>query len=156
MAEKSVADIMDADPATVGPDDDARTVIELLAKSELPAVPVVDGDGRVVGIVSENDLVISEEEEDLHLPHYFNLLGGTVFVQSTKEFEERMKKAFATKVSDLMTADPVTCGPSDDAHAVGRTIAEKHHNRLPVVDEQGMLVGVVSRADVLAALTAEG
>ncbi len=61
----------------------------------------------MVGIVSESDLVLSDEESDLHLPHYLNIMGGIVFVGSMKGFEERLDKAFATKVSELMTADPV-------------------------------------------------
>jgi CBS domain-containing protein len=69
-----------------------------------------------------------------------------------KGFEERLNKAFATSVSDLMTADPVVVRVDDDAEAVARTIAEKHHNHLPVVDDDGRLAGLVSRADALAAL----
>src|SRR6478609_12208963 len=122
-----------------------------------PDVPTVtpDGDRRVVGIVSEADLVLSDEEEDLHLPHYLNIMGGIVFVGSMKGFEERLNKAFATKVSDLMTPDPFTADMDDDAEKVGRLIAEKHHNHLPVVDGDGRLAGLVTRADVLAALVAD-
>jgi CBS domain-containing protein len=148
----TAADIMDAGVPSVTPDDDARSVIELLAKSELGAVPVVDADRRLVGIVSESDLVISEEEADLHLPHYLNILGGIVFVGSMKGFEERLNKAFATKVSELMTADPIAARGEDDVESVARTIAEKHHNHLPVVDADGRLAGMVTRADALAAL----
>jgi len=152
---KTAAEIMDPDVPTVTPDDDARAAIELLSRNDLSAVPVVDGDRRVVGIVSESDLVLSDEEEDLHLPHYLNIMGGIVFVGSMKGFEERLNKAFATKVSDLMTPDPFTADMDDDAEKVGRLIAEKHHNHLPVVDGDGRLAGLVTRADVLAALVAD-
>ncbi len=145
---------MDADVPAVSPDADARAAIELLAKTDLGAIPVIDADRRVVGIVSESDLVISEEEADLHLPHYLNIMGGVVFVGSMKGFEERLQKAFATRVSELMTADPVVVEVGDDAETVARTIAEKHHNHLPVVDAEGRLVGLVTRADALAALVA--
>ena len=152
---KTAAEIMDADVPTVGPDDDARTAIDLLSRQELSAIPVVDGDRRVIGIVSESDLVLSDEESDLHLPHYLNIMGGIVFVGSMKGFEERLNKAFATKVSELMTPDPFTARVDDDAEKVGRLIAEKHHNHLPVVDGDGHLAGLVTRADVLAALVAD-
>ena len=152
---KTAAEIMDADVPTVGPDDDARTAIDLLSRQELSAIPVVDGDRRVIGIVSESDLVLSDEESDLHLPHYLNIMGGIVFVGSMKGFEERLNKAFATKVSELMTPDPFTAHVDDDAEKVGRLIAEKHHNHLPVVDGDGHLAGLVTRADVLAALVAD-
>lgn len=149
---KTAAEIMDANVPTVSPEEDARTVIELLAKSEKGAVPVIDAERRVVGIVSESDLIISDEEADLHLPHYLNIMGGIVFIGSMKGFEERLNKAFATSVSELMSADPVVVSVDDDAEAVAKTIAERHHNHLPVVDADGRLAGLVTRADALAAL----
>jgi CBS domain-containing protein len=151
---KTAAQIMDADVPTVSPDADARAAIELLAKTELGAIPVTDAERKVVGIVTESDLVLGDEEADLHLPHYLNIMGGIIFVGSMKGFEERLDKAFATKVSELMSADPFVVRSDDDAETVARTIAEKHHNHLPVVDGEGRLAGMVTRADALAALVA--
>lgn len=151
---KTAGEIMN-DVPSVSPEDDARAAIDLLAKTDLGAIPVVDGDNRVVGIVSESDLVLSEEESDLHLPHYLNIMGGIVFVGSMKGFEERLEKAFATRVEELMTADPIVCHDYESADRVARKIAEKHHNHLPVVDAEERLVGMVTRADALAALVAE-
>jgi CBS domain-containing protein len=149
---KTAAEIMNADVPTVSPNDDARTAIDLMATTELGAIPVVDDAGKVVGIVSESDLIISDEESDLHLPHYLNIMGGIVFIGSMKGFEERLEKAFATKVSDLMTADPIVVHTYEAADRVAKKIAESHHNHLPVVDEDGRLAGMVTRADALAAL----
>jgi len=149
---KTAAEIMDAGVPAVSPDADARTAIELLAKTDKGAIPVVDDERRVIGIVSESDLVLGEEQADLHLPHYLNIMGGIVFVGSMKGFEERLEKAFATKVSELMSADPVVVRVDDDVETVARTIAESHHNHLPVVDGEGRLAGLVTRADALAAL----
>jgi CBS domain-containing protein len=149
---KTAAEIMDAEVPAVSPDADARNAIELLARTEKGAIPVVDGERRVVGIVSESDLILSEEESDLHLPHYLNIMGGIVFVGSMKGFEKRLEKAFATKVSELMTADPIVVRGDDDAETVAKTIADEHHNHLPVVDDEGRLAGLVTRADALAAL----
>src|SRR4051795_4557549 len=81
---KTAGEIMDRDVPTLKPEDDARTAIDLLAKTDLGAVPVVDEDRKVVGIVSESDLILSEEESDLHLPHYLNIMGGIVFIGSRK------------------------------------------------------------------------
>jgi len=149
---KTAAEIMNADVPSVSPGDDARTAIDLLAKAELGAVAVIDEDGRVVGIVSESDLILSDEESDLHLPHYLNIMGGVVFVGSMKGFEKRLDKAFATQVSELMTADPVVVHDYEAADRVAKKIADKHHNHLPVVDADGRLAGMVTRADALAAL----
>ena len=153
---KTAAEIMDADVPSVTPGDDARTAIDLLAQTELGAVPVVDADRKVVGIVSESDLILSDEESDLHLPHYLNIMGGVVFVGSMKGFEERLNKAFATDVAELMSADPIVVRADDDANLVAKTIADNHHNHLPVVDADGRLAGMVTRADALAALVDAG
>ena len=149
---KTAAEIMNSDVPSVSPSDDARTAIDLLAKTELGAIPVVDDDRNVIGIVSESDLILSDEESDLHLPHYLNIMGGIVFVGSMKGFEERLDKAFATKVSELMTADPVVVHDYEAANRVAKKIADTNHNHLPVVDADGRLAGMVTRADALAAL----
>lgn len=149
---KTAGEIVTRDIPAVRPDEDARTAIDLLAKTDLGAIPVVDEGDRVVGIVSESDLVLSEEESDLHLPHYLNIMGGIVFVGSMKGFEERLEKAFATKVSELMTADPIVAHDYESVDRVAKKIADEHHNHLPVVDADGNLVGMVTRADALAAL----
>jgi CBS domain-containing protein len=144
---------MDSDPVSVPPDTDVHTLIHTLREHELQGVPVVDEDGRCIGIVTESDLVIADEQGDLHLPHYVNLFGGTVFLESLQHFEGRLRKAFASKTSDMMTSNPTTVSPDTDVHEAARIIAASGHNRLPVVDEDGRLVGVVTRVDVLEALT---
>ncbi len=148
----TAADIMDTEVPALGPQDDAKRAIELLAEREIGALPVVNSEDRVVGIVSESDLVLGDEQADLHLPHFFNLMGGIVFTESMKGFEERLNKAFATNVRDLMSEDPVVVRADDPVEKVARLIAEKHHNHLPVVDGEGKLAGMVTRADALAAL----
>jgi CBS domain-containing protein len=149
---KTAAEIMDAGAPSVGPEDEARTAIDLLAKTDLGAVAVVDEDRKVIGIVSESDLILADEESDLHLPHYLEIMGGIVFIGSMKGFEKRLEKAFATKVSELMTADPITVHTCEAADRVAKKIADHHHNHLPVVDEDGRLAGMVTRADALAAV----
>lgn len=146
---------MDADVPALRAEDDARTAIATLAKTDLGALPVVDADNELIGIVSESDLVLSEEESDLHLPHYLEIMGGIVFVGSLKGFEERLEKAFATKVSELMTPDPVAAHTYEGADRVAKKIADSHHNHIPVVDEDGRLAGMVTRADALAALVGD-
>ncbi|MGI8511456.1 MAG: CBS domain-containing protein [Solirubrobacteraceae bacterium] len=148
----TVGDIMERDPVSVSPSDDVERVIRVLQENELPGVPVVNDGGRCVGIVTESDLILSEEGADLHLPHHIDLFGGVIFVESMKHFEERLKKAFASEVQEMMTEDPITIEPSATVEEAGKLIAERRHNRLPVV-EHGRLVGVVTRVDVLEALT---
>ena len=150
----TVRDIMDTEVPAVYPSDPVESVLKVLRANELPGVPVVNEGGRCVGIITEADLVLSEEGSDLHLPHYFELFGGFVFLESLGHFEERLRKATAALARDLMTEDPVTIEPSASVQEAARTISRSKHNRLPVV-EHGRLVGVVTRVDVLEALTRE-
>jgi CBS domain-containing protein len=146
-----VRDIMDADPATVAPDTSVEEVVRTLREHELPGVPVIDGDGRLAGVVTEADLVLPDDQGDLHLPHYINLFGGTVFLEPLGRFEDRLRKAFASKASDMMTTDPDTVEPDTSVQEAARLVHDSGHNRLPVV-EDGRLVGVVTRLDLLGAL----
>ena len=148
----TVADIMETDVPTVLPEDTVEAVLRTLRENELPGVPVVNSGGRCVGIITEADLVLAGENEDLHLPHYFELFGGFVFLEPLSHFEDRLRKATAALARDLMTEDPVTMEPTDSVEAAARLISRSKHNRLPVV-EHGRLVGVVTRVDVLEALT---
>jgi CBS domain-containing protein len=152
VAER-IRDIMDTSPATVAPDASVEDVLAALREQQLPGLPVVDEEGRCVGIVTEADLVLPDDEGDLHLPHYVNLFGGTVFLESLHRYEDRLRKAFAASAADMMTRDPDTVGPDTSVREAARLIHETGHNRLPVVEE-GRLVGVVTRLDVLGALAA--
>ena len=149
-----VRQVMTADPVTVSPDATAEEVVRLMREHELPGLPVVDGDGHLVGIVTESDLVIADDEGDLHIPHYIELFGGMVFLEPLRGFEARLKKAAAATARDMMTADPVTVDADDPVRKAARLIADSGHNRLPVI-ENGRLAGVITRVDVLGALAAE-
>jgi CBS domain-containing protein len=148
-----VREIMDPDPATVTPESSVEDVVAIMRRHELPGVPVVDADGRCVGMITEADLVLPDDQGDLHIPHYVNLFGGTVFLEPLSRFEQRLRKAFASNAADMMTRDPDSVSPDTTVREAARLIHESGHNRLPVV-EDGRLVGVVTRVDVLGALAA--
>ena len=152
MAE-TIGEIMDRDPVTVTAETSVEDVVSRLRENELPGLPVVDGDQRLVGIVTEADLVLPDDQGDLHIPHYINLFGGTVFLEPLGRFEKRLRKAFASTAADMMTKDPDSVTPDTSVHEAARIIHDSGHNRLPVV-EDGRLVGVVTRVDVLGALAA--
>src|SRR5919106_2776820 len=114
---------MDAEPLTVSADDDVATVIKLLRAHELPGVPVVDSAGRLLGIVTDGDLVLRSDDADLHLPHYLELFGGIVFLEPLKHLEDKLRKAFATKVSDMMTKDVLTIAPTAGVREAARKIS---------------------------------
>src|SRR4051794_16921438 len=149
-----VRDIMETDYVTVHPEDKIEDVLRLLRRHDLPGVPVIDHSDRCVGIITESDLVIGDEQGDLHLPHYIELFGGVIYLEPLRRFEERIHKAFASKVRDMMTEDPITIDAGASIEEAARVIATKKHNRLPVI-EGDRLVGVVTRLDVLEALHGE-
>ena len=150
----TVADIMDRDPVTVGPEATLEDVLGVLRDHELTGVPVVNDGGRCVGIITDSDLVLSEEGADLHLPHFVELFGGVIYLERLSHFEDRLKKAAAATAGDLMTPDPVTIDAGRDIRDAAHVIVDSGHNRLPVT-EHGRLVGVVTRVDVLGALARE-
>jgi CBS domain-containing protein len=147
----TVREIMDPDPVSVTVADSVETVLHVMRDHDLNGVPVVNEGGRCVGIITESDLVLTDQDEDFHLPHYFQLFGGIVFLERWSHFEERARKAFAANAEDMMTADPITIEPDASVDEAARLIARKKHNRLPVI-EHGRLVGVVTRVDVLDGL----
>jgi CBS domain-containing protein len=144
---------MEQDVVSVRPDADVEALLRLMRQHELPGVPVTDETGHLLGIVTESDLVLRDEDADLHLPHHIDLWGGVIFLEPIKHYEERLRRAFAATVADMMTPDPITVGPEDSIQDAARVIAQRKHNRLPVVDAEGKLLGVVTRVDVLEALT---
>jgi CBS domain-containing protein len=145
---------MERDPVRVTTDTKVEDVLRTLRKHELPGVPVVDSDDRCVGIITEADLVIPDPDGDLHIPHYIELFGGIVFLEPLRHYEERLRKAFAAKASDMMTEDPDVVSPDTTVKEAGSKVHMTGHNRLPVVDEDGRLVGVVTRFELLGALAA--
>jgi CBS domain-containing protein len=159
MAEPSVRDIMDPEAPTVPDDTGVEAVVRRFAELEVPALAVINGGGRCIGIVTEQDLVIVDEQGDLHIPHYIELFGGLVMIPDSwrhvfdpmKGFEERLQKAAAATVADLMTANPVTIDVDATARDAAHRIVTSGHSRLPVV-EHGRYVGLVTRADVMRAL----
>ena len=154
MAELTVGDVMQRDPVTISPDAGVEELLRMLREHELPGLPVVE-DGRLVGIVTESDLVLQGDDSSLHLPHYFELFGGVVFLEPLQHLEDRLRKVFANSVADMMSEDVQTISPTATVHEAARLISRSGHNRLPVT-EDGRLVGVITRVDALEALTREG
>ncbi len=136
-------DIMTTDVVTVGLTADAAEVAQLMLERRVSAIPVVDGELRVVGIVSEGDLirrtgVVTEGRRSWWL---------ALLADRTAEFI----KTYGTRVADLMTRDVVTVPEEATLAEIARILEGRHIKRVPVV-RQGNLVGIVSRADVLRGL----
>ncbi|MHB9112177.1 MAG: CBS domain-containing protein [Thermoleophilia bacterium] len=140
---------MKSEVITISEDASVQDLAALLAKKKISGVPVVDDQRRVVGIVSEGDLV--SQDADIHFPHYIELLGNIIYLESVKKYEERLAKAAASSVKDIMTTDVVTVQKDAGLHEIATLMTEQQVNRLPVLDGD-VLVGIITRADVVRAM----
>ena len=135
-----VKDLMTTPVVTVGPATPFKEIVARLAEHRVSAVPVVDDHGRVLGIVSEADLLLKEEfpQPDRDIPMFW-----------TKRRRLEREKAAATTARDLMSIAVVSIAPEATAAEAARRMHSAKTKRLPVVAEGGRLVGIVSRGDLL-------
>ena len=145
-----VREIMTTDVLTTRPDDKVEDAMRLMVDRNVDAVPVVDGSGNLVGMLSNSDLIVQESE--LHFPTVLSFLSATIEI-GHKHFEEDLRKALGSKVSDVMTSKPVTITGDETIERAATLMHEKDVSRLPVVTDD-KLVGLVSRNDVLRAILA--
>jgi len=137
---RRVRDVMTPQVLTVDEQAPFKEIVALMDECRISALPVLDEKGRVVGIVSEADLLLKEEFPE-------GPAGGRL-LQGRRQREERAKAAGDTAV-ELMTAPAVTIGPDATVTEAARLLHRHGIKRLPVVDPAGPLLGIVSRADLL-------
>jgi CBS-domain-containing membrane protein len=116
----------------------------MLFEHRISGLPVVDEENRVVGVLSEQDFLYCMEERD-----FMSLAERLRYTLHKKEYK---RKAQCEKVEDLMTAPPITVHKGMTINRVATLLVEKKINRVPVVDEEGRLIGIVSRADLVRML----
>jgi CBS domain-containing protein len=139
-----VRDLMQADVLTTTVEASLKDVARTLVENRISGMPVCDADGRVVGVISEGDILFKEQgrPEQRSAPLGWLLDGGS---------RTELKKATARTVGDAMTAPAVTIRPSSSATAAARLMIEQSVNRLPVVTQDDRLLGIVTRADLVRA-----
>jgi CBS domain-containing protein len=140
MSHQKVKNVMSTDVATVREGTPFKDVARLLTQRDVSAVPVVDSDGHVLGVVSGADLLIKQGTQEIQ------------YYRSPRDWwRDRVnhRRAVATTASQLMSKPAVTTTATTTVAGAARTMAEHHVKRLPVVDDNGRLVGIVSRKDVL-------
>jgi CBS-domain-containing membrane protein len=137
-------DLMASPVVTVGKSATVREVAQILLEKHISAVPVVDSAGKVVGIVTESDLM-HRTEAGTERPYswWLHLLAGGATIAAD------YVKSHAVKIEDVMTSDVVTAAPETPLHEIA-TLLEKHRiKRVPIVNKDGDLVGIVSRANLI-------
>ena len=144
-----VRDVMTTDVVWFRPDEPIADATLRLVERGIDGGPVLDGDD-VVGMLTSDDLIVQETR--LHYPTVISILGANIELPSAhRHFEEELHKAVGLTVGEVMNDDAVTCSPDDTVETAATILHERHLSRLPVV-EDGKLVGIISRGDILSAI----
>jgi CBS domain-containing protein len=140
------ADVMTTDVVTIGPETSVRHIAQLMLRHRVSALPVLDDDDRLVGIVSEGDLMRRAElGRDRHRSWWLNLLAGPA------EIAGEYVKQHGQRAKDVMTGRIVSIDENATVGTIAAILEEKGVKRLPVLKD-GRLIGIVSRADLLHAI----
>ena len=150
MNNKTAKDIMTTDVIVAKTDDSIANVATLLIKEKIGGLPVVDENNKVVGIISETDIM--QKETDIESPRVLNFFQGLIFLDDIKKLEDDMKKVAAYKVEDLMSKDIITVNENDSFDYVANVMRKKSINRVPVVDKENFLKGIICRYDIIKAM----
>ncbi|NLV16513.1 MAG: CBS domain-containing protein [Syntrophomonadaceae bacterium] len=142
-------DIMTTNVVTIKLTDRVEDVAKLLVEHKISGVPVVDDDMKLLGIVSENDLII--KSRDLDLPFYVTLFDSIIFLENPNKFKDNLRKFTGIEVRDVMTPRAITVREDADIKEVANLMTKKNINRVPVVRDD-KLVGIISRHDLLKTL----
>jgi CBS domain-containing protein len=142
-------DIMTKDVITVRPDTSIEALSSLLVKYEISGVPVVDDSGELYGIVTDNDLI--SRNKRLHIPTVVSFLDAAIYLESSKKFEQEVKRLTATRVGDICVRKVVTIGEDTTVVDIATIMSEKKVHLLPVV-KAGKLAGIVGKRDMVKAV----
>ena len=140
-------DVMVSPVITVGDNDTVRDVAKLLIAKRISAVPVVNGAGKLVGIVTEADLMRRVEAGTEHSYSWW-----LSFFLGDRAIAADYVKSHAVKVTDVMTRDVKTADPETPLHEVADLFEEHHIKSAPILSKAGDLVGIVSRANIIQAV----
>ena len=150
MNDKRAKDIMTTDVIVANKNDIIANVANLLIKEKIGGLPVVDEENKVVGIISETDIMKKESHVDS--PRMLNFIQGIIFLDDMKKFEDEMRAIAAYKVEDLMSKDIITVNENDTFDYVANVMINKSINRVPVVDENNFLKGIICRYVIIKAM----
>jgi CBS domain-containing protein len=147
-----VRDVMSTDVVTLRPGQTVEEAADVLAREGIGAAPVVDTGEKLVGLLRDEDLILSEA--NVHVPTAISFLGADFVLPSAlHRFEDDLKRAAGATVGDVMTDDFPTVGPGDTLERLATLMHDREVTHVPVVDG-GQLVGIVARGDLVRFLAA--
>jgi len=142
-----VRDIMTTDVVTVRRDSSVNEIAKLMGEHNIGGIPVVDEARHVVGIITELDMIVRNTR--LEMPAFVQILDlARIPLETPGHYRKRLQHMLGTRAADIMTQDVVTVGPDDEVEDVAEAMVKRRFNPMPVV-EDGVLVGIVSRADLI-------
>lgn len=141
-------DVMSKDVMTLSPNDSLETAARLFVENKISGAPVVDAYHNVVGILTEGDLV--RQQKPLTKPVFLMFL-DSAFPINYKEINHDLEAMTAIDVSQLMTKDVISLHEYDDISQAADIMIERKINRVPVINDEGQLLGIVTRQDVIRA-----
>lgn len=145
-----VRNIMTEEVITVSTGDSVETCAKLLQENNISGLPVLDEAGKVAGIVTEGDLI--RRASRVKAPGYLEILGGLIYLGSPKKFVDELQRAMSLEAGQLMSTNVIAVNPEETIEKAATLMIEKGISRLPVLDEQGKLVGIISRRDIMRSL----
>lgn len=144
-------DIMTKDVITVRPESTVEELARLLMEHKISGVPVLDDKNKIIGIVTENDLI--RKNKRFHIPTIIRLFDAYILLGSSKA-EEEIKKMAATTVDEICTKNVVSIKEETSLEDIATIMAEQHIHLLPVLSGS-TVVGIVGKADMVRAMTYE-
>lgn len=151
LRDMPVSDVMTTDVVSFALDENVQAAMQQLVDRGIDAGPVLDPDGRVVGLLSTGDLIVGEAR--VHFPTVVNFFGVNVTLPfHEKELDDTMAKALGASVGEVMTANPRTIHPTDTVEDAATVMHDYNVSRLPVVGDDGRLVGLIARGDIVRAV----
>jgi CBS domain-containing protein len=146
----SALEIMSPEPMTVGPDTPVKKIAQIMLENRIRCLPVVDADGRLLGVVDEEDLV--HQDAKIHFPTFIHFLESYIMLPSSlNRFEKELRQAVGSVAYEVMEEDYQAVSPLDDVGKVATLMVDKNLEYVLVV-EGGELKGIITRADILKTL----
>lgn len=142
-------DIMTKKVITLTPTATVTEAARTLSQKRISGAPVLNSESKMIGIVSESDLIIQDVK--LHFPTYIQLLDSYIYLGSLAKFEKTLKKAVAVKVKDIMTTEVITTSPEASLEDVATVIMKEHVSILPVTEDD-KVIGIITKRDIVRSL----
>lgn len=142
-----VKNIMTTDVITVNENATVEKCANILSTHHLSGLPVLDDEGHIKGVITEGDLI--RRNSRIKGPAFLELLGGIIYLDNPNKFLDDVKKSMGQFARDVMSNDLITVSPDAEIEDAATLLVRKKIKRLPVLDREGKLIGIVSRKDIM-------